>query len=648
MTRHWRTLSATYVLYVLTGFILWIAPALAFSASYAQAAGAAESRNAQASSPILLYIQNGWHTLTRSTNDCASLTDPKLLNPSLVLYLPHGMKIPSAVSQLTSHCAVHIEFLPRPITHLGQILPQRLPEPGLLYLPNPYVVPGGRFNEMYGWDSYFIARGLIEDGELNLARGMVENFFFEIENYGAVLNANRTYYLTRSQPPFLSSMVIAIHHANVGSHQDDSAWLARAYRYTQRDYKLWMTAPHLDPATGLSRYYGFGSGPVQEIGDHSDYYLKVADWLVKHPDVRTNYLTDVPAKGTGAALHVPLCGDQPCEKSKTFWLTPEFYKGDRAMRESGFDTTFRFGPFGGSTQDYAPVCLNSLLYKIERDLSELATDLRRPNESRHWSRLAEHRKHLINRYLWDSTNGVYEDYNLRLHRRSSYLYASIFYPLWTGLATPDQARAVRRHLPQLEYPGGLAMSDCETGVQWDKPYGWAPIQLLAVEGFRRYGFNEDANRISYNFLTMVAENEKREGSIREKYNVVNRSTVANVTVGYASNVVGFGWTNGTFLVLLHQLPARKQQSILNDGTRAGSANTGAICPSRFATLRAAPYESAPVPATAERVQDQGTQSAWRAESVRLPPCQGQRSSRVWRELPELPDPCRSPCCLYHR
>ena len=240
------------------------------------------------------------------------------------------------------------------------------------------------------------------------------------------------------------------------------------------------------------------------------------------------------------------------------------------MRESGFDVSFRFGPFGGSTQDFAPVCLNSLLYKVERDLSELATDLRRPSESRHWSQLAEHRKRLINRYLWDSANGLFVDYNLRLHRRSNDLYATTFYPLWTGLATPPQARAVRRHLPQLEQPGGIAMSDRETGVQWDKPYGWAPIQLIAVEGLRRYGFNEDANRISYNFLTMVVENEKKDGTIREKYNVVNRTTVANVTAGYASNVVGFGWTNGTFLVLLHELSAREQHSILDDTSRTVS------------------------------------------------------------------------------
>ncbi len=115
------------------------------------------------------------------------------------------------------------------------------------------------------------------------------------------------------------------------------------------------------------------------------------------------------------------------------------------------------------------------------------------------------------------------------------------------------------------------MSDYESGVQWDKPYGWAPIQLMAVEGLRRYGFRDDADRISRNFLTMVTENEKTDGVIREKYNVVNRSTVANVTAGYESNVVGFGWTNGTFLVLLHELPVPEQKSILNERARTDRA-----------------------------------------------------------------------------
>ncbi len=155
-----------YALFAVAGLVLWLAPAPVIPACSLQAADAEQSQKSEASSQTLRYIHDGWRTLTRSTNECASLTDPKLFNPTRVLYLPKGMRIPEAVSQLSKQCAVEIEFLPQPITHLGQILPLSLPEPGLLYLPNPYVVPGGRFNEMYGWDSYFIVRGLIEDGEL--------------------------------------------------------------------------------------------------------------------------------------------------------------------------------------------------------------------------------------------------------------------------------------------------------------------------------------------------------------------------------------------------------------------------------------------------------------------------------------------------
>src|SRR5579883_1441149 len=124
-----------------------------------------------------------------------------------------------------------------------------------------------------------------------------------------------------------------------------------------------------------------------------------------------------------------------------------------------------------------------------------------------------------------------------------------------GPSDDGTSRALRRNLPIFEHEGGLAMSPHETGVQWDLPYGWAPTQLLAIEGLRRYGFEQDADRISYEFLSTVAENFRRDGTIREKYNVVTRSSDARVTAGYQQNVVGFGWTNGAFLVLLHALPA---------------------------------------------------------------------------------------------
>ena len=156
---------------------------------------------AKASKPILQYISSAWDTLTRSMSECQSLVDPKMKAPP-VLYLPAGFREPPAVQKLARECDVRIEHLPIEIHHLGEVDTSKIQPHGLLYLENKYVVPGGRFNEMYGWDSYFIIRGLLRAGRVELARGMVDNFFFEIEHYGAMLNANRTYYLTRSQPPF--------------------------------------------------------------------------------------------------------------------------------------------------------------------------------------------------------------------------------------------------------------------------------------------------------------------------------------------------------------------------------------------------------------------------------------------------------------
>src|SRR5271168_5118837 len=174
--------------------------------------------------PILDYISSAWDTLTRSMTECQSIVDPKI-KAAPVLYLPAGFAEPAAVEKLTANCNVQIEHLPSPIQHLGEVDTNKIQPHGLLYLENKYVVPGGRFNEMYGWDSYFIIRGLLRAGRVEFARGMVDNFFFEVENYGAMLNANRTYYLTRSQPPFLSSMFVDVYTAMQQSGHADNTWL---------------------------------------------------------------------------------------------------------------------------------------------------------------------------------------------------------------------------------------------------------------------------------------------------------------------------------------------------------------------------------------------------------------------------------------
>ncbi|HET7204986.1 MAG TPA: trehalase family glycosidase, partial [Terriglobales bacterium] len=509
------------------------------------------------------YIHSAWDALTRSMTRCDSIVDPKVKAPA-VLYVPHGFAIPPALQNVQQECRVDIKRLSIGIEHPGQIDPHTVSPPGLLFLPNSYVVPGGRFNEMYGWDSYFIILGLLRDGRADLARGMVENFFFEIANYGTVLNANRTYYLSRSQPPFLTSMVMAVYEAEKKHGPEDRAWLKKAYDYASKDYEMWTHDPHLAGSTGLSRYFDFGQGPVDEgLQDENGYYRGVAAWFLRHPEEADHNLVQLDrpqsaSDATGFIFSLQLCESTPgasnCDPVHRLSLSRDYYKGDRSMRESGFDVSFRFGPFSAHTHDYAPVCLNSLLYKTEKDLAEMAGLLGKRDDSGLWNRRAEARKQRINKYLWDPVRGLFFDYDFQTQNRSAYEYVTSFYPLWAGLASQEQARAVEKNLPIFEQPGGLVMSHTESGAQWDYPYGWAPTQLLAIQGLRRYGFKDDADRLSDKFLSMVADNFARDSTMREKYNVVTRSSETHVTTGYQQNVVGFGWTNGVFLELLHELP----------------------------------------------------------------------------------------------
>ncbi len=513
--------------------------------------------------PILDYISAGWDSLTRSMSECKSIVDPKVSAPA-VLYLPKEMEEPAAIRKLAASCNLRVEHLPISIHHLGEIDVEKIQPPGLLYLENPYVVPGGRFNEMYGWDSYFIIRGLLRASRVELAKDMVDNFFFEVEHYGAMLNANRTYYLTRSQPPFLSSMVVAVYESLRSSGKEDPAWLARAYADVQKDYEMWNADPHRAGETGLSRYYDFGEGaPPEALQDESGSYRKAGLYFLLHPAQADGYVVeDLRDRNgrDGGSFSLTVCDSDSsqvpgaCEDPRPYHLSADFYKGDRSMRESGFDVTFRFGPFGAATHHYAPVCLNSLLYKTEKDLQQLAQWLNRPAEAAQWEKRSQKRRDLMAKYLWDPAAGMFFDFNFAERKRSAYEYATTLYPLWAGLATPEQAKAVVRSLPRFEKPGGLAMSTQVSGAQWDLPYGWGNIELLAVEGLRRYGFHAEADRISYEFLAMVAEDFRRDGTIREKYNVVTRSSETHAEVGYPMNVVGFGWTNAAFLELLHALP----------------------------------------------------------------------------------------------
>ncbi len=520
-------------------------------------AGAAHSQSprpdATENAKILAYIDSGWNDLSRSMTDCKSLIDPKVTTTP-ILYLPAGMAVPSAVASVQQQCKIEVRNLPRKITHMGDVRVAEIPDEGLLYLPNPYVVPGGRFNEMYGWDSYFIILGLVEDKRTDLARDMVENFFFEIENYGAILNANRTYYFTRSQPPFLTSMIREVYEHPTGKPLS-KAWLAKAYSYAQRDYALWSAPPHLAGDTGLARYDDIGEGPVPEMADDSNYYPDVIRWLLAHPEIHTDYLIDAPDNPTPeqaaelAKISCDITVSKVCANAHVngHRLSSDFYRGDRAMRESGFDPSFRFGPFSGSTNHYAPVCLNSLLYQYERDMARFATLLGRNAEVAQWNRRAAARRAAMNKYLWNPTARMFYDYNFTTHQQSTYNYITAFYPLWAKVASPQQASELEHHLALFEHDGGLAMSDYASGTQWDLPYGWAPTNWLAIKGLDQNGFTGDAGRVAAEFSQTIRQNFVHDGTIREKYNVVSGSANVEVATGYKSNVVGFGWTNGVYL-----------------------------------------------------------------------------------------------------
>src|SRR5271167_4165667 len=386
-----------------------------FSLNAAPSSAGTDSKPADNSlDQIRAYISTGWDSLTRSLTDCATVVDTKLSSAS-VLYLPADFAVPASVQQLEKQCNVQAQHLPAVIHHIGEMDPGQIDPAGLLYLENRYVVPGGRFNEMYGWDSYFIIRGLVRDGRIELARGMVENFFFEINHYGEILNANRSYYLSRSQPPFLTSMILSVYDAQKATGHEDRTWLEKAYGYAVRDHDMWTRKPLLAGDTGLSRYFDLGEGPSPEsVKDETGHYRDVAAYFLLRPAADEAYgqsyvvLKDDAKPSTpifGSPYQVQVCdvaksmGRPDCTATAIVSLSGDFYKGDRSMRESGFDIAFRFGAYGAGTHHFAPVCLNSLLYKTEKDLEQMSLALGKNGEAEHWKTLAVERQTNIQKYL---------------------------------------------------------------------------------------------------------------------------------------------------------------------------------------------------------------------------------------------------------
>lgn len=426
----------------------------------------------------------------------------------------------------------------------------------------PFVVPGGRFNEMYGWDSYFEALGLIVDGRKDLARAMVDNFTYEIENYGKILNANRSYYLNRSQPPFLSSMILSL------APGESKEWLERSLRAAVKEYfEVWQNPDRLTE-TGLSRYYGNGHGIPPEVEKgHFDYILKPAAKRLRISQTKL-----IERYNSGQLKDAAL---------------DDFFAQDRAVRESGHDTTYRWRVDGvDRAADFVTVDLNSLLYKYELDFAHLTKTYfgdrflfeGRTMTSAEWLERAKKRKAKMVELLWDPEKKIFFDYNFKTKRRSDFVSATAYYPLWAGgptnthqLLPSEELRASAAALAkELETDGGLSSTaasslkrygDPKNLRQWDFPNGWAPHQMIAWVGLENIGMKPD--RLIYKWLYSVTKNAAAyNGTVPEKLDVVARSHAVFAEYGNVGTEFsyitkeGFGWMNASYQVGLQKLPPK--------------------------------------------------------------------------------------------
>ncbi|RMZ87966.1 hypothetical protein DV736_g4819, partial [Chaetothyriales sp. CBS 134916] len=405
----------------------------------------------------------------------------------------------------------------------------------------PFVVPGGRFNELYGWDTYMESLGLIENGRVGLAKSMVINFIFCIQHYGKILNANRSYYLCRSQPPFLTDMVLRVYDK---IKQDEGAldFLRNGIRAAIKEYyNVWTAEPRYDPVTGLSRYRPAGLGiPPETEASHFVHIIT--------PYAKSGGLT--------FAEYVRAYNNDEIDEPEL----DEYFLHDRAVRESGHDTSYRLE---GCAANLATIDLNALLYKYEIDIAwcirhffkdgltippEFQTEANRLDgveKSATWDRRAKLRKARVDKYMWDEKAGMYFDYDTVKKKRTTYESATTFWAMWAGLSSPRQAASlVLNALPKFEVFGGLVSGTQESrgriGLdrptrQWDYPFGWAPQQILAWGGLIRYGYSDEAQRLAYKWLYMVTKAfVDFNGVVVEKYNVTRELDPHKVEAEYGN------------------------------------------------------------------------------------------------------------------
>ncbi len=401
----------------------------------------------------------------------------------------------------------------------------------LLPLPYPYIVPGGRFREVYYWDSYFTMLGLKESGEIEMIDDMVKNFAFLIENYGHIPNGNRTYYLGRSQPPFFSVMV-----ALLAGAKGDSVY-QEFLPAMQKEYAFWMDgAAKLKPGQAYRRVVRLGSG-----------------------DILNRYWDDATVPRQESWREDVLTA-QKSGRDKV-----DMYEELRAAAESGIDFSSRW--FADSknlvtirTSDLIPPDLNALLYHLEWAISK-ALLMNHDTTAAEFRRKAIRRGQLIDKYCWNKTENFYTDYNFRTRKQSNHITPGGMYPFCFVNEHPDYmsflgqkvADVIRKKLLQ---PGGVAASEFDTGEQWDAPNGWAPLEWMTIWGLDRCGQKDLAADIAGRWVRLNEKVYKETGRLMEKYNVSDINKEAGG--GEYPGQDGFGWTNGVLLKLIDKYHLPKE------------------------------------------------------------------------------------------
>lgn len=410
--------------------------------------------------------------------------------------------------------------------HIQALWPQlkRQPDaerPGssLLPLPHPYIVPGGRFREIYYWDSYFTMLGLLQSGEADTARQMVDNFAHLIQQYGHIPNGNRSYFISRSQPPFFAAMVQLI--AELDGERDT---LLKYRDSLVQEHDFWMDG-------------------IAEVDEHPAAYRRFVR-LSEHFFLN-RYWDDKPIPRQESHL-------EDCHLA-TADSGPELFLNIRAACESGWDFSSRWllDPDDLASIDTAailPIDLNVLLWQLEKTIETTMHHAGDPLAASRYKSLASARKQAMERYFWHAASGCYLDYHWVLGRRMQRPSLAMAFPLWAGMAHPDKAAAVASYMAQhFLRPGGLVSTGHRSGQQWDAPNGWPPLQWISVAGLRRYGHHDLAERAARNWMALNERVFDSTGKMMEKYNVEDMSLSAGG--GEYPVQDGFGWTNGVYLAL---------------------------------------------------------------------------------------------------